>query len=74
MTVVSRLRLERLRRGLTLEEVYLRTRRRLHPSRLSRLERGISCLTMQDIELLGVALEIPVGEIAALSVPSRSGR
>jgi transcriptional regulator with XRE-family HTH domain len=40
VVALSPLRLARLKRGLTLEEVSFRTRGRLNPGRLSRLERG----------------------------------
>jgi transcriptional regulator with XRE-family HTH domain len=66
MEAVSALRLERVRRGLTQEDLYLLTDRQLHPSRVSRIERGIVEPTEEDLRLLARALNTSVAEISAL--------
>ncbi len=63
---VNKLRLERLKRGLTQEDVYLLSQRRLHPSRLSRIERGVIVFTPEDLQLLAAALDIPMEELERL--------
>jgi transcriptional regulator with XRE-family HTH domain len=45
---VSPLRLARLQRGLTLDEISFRTRGRLRPGRLSRIERGYATPTAEE--------------------------
>ncbi len=62
---VSELRLERLRRGLSLDEIYIRSGQKLHPSRLSRIERSLIQPTEEELRLLGEALDIPHEQIAA---------
>ena len=66
MKTVSRLRIERIKRGLTQEDVYLRTQRRIHPSRLSKIERGILEPTQLDLHLLAEALDVSVDELVRL--------
>ncbi len=66
MEAVSALRLERVRRGLTQEDLYLLTDRQLHPSRVSRIERAIVEPTEEDLRLLARALNTSVAEISAL--------
>lgn len=63
--MVSKLRLERVKRGLTQDDIWVRTGRRLHPSRLSRIERGILEPTVDDIRLLADALDLPDGALSA---------
>lgn len=58
MTTVSGLRMARLQRGLTLDDLFLRSAGRLSPSRISRIERGLCNASNQEltflIRLLGV--------------------
>ena len=42
----------RIERYLTLDQVYVKSRRKLQPSRLSKLERGILLLTDRDRKIL----------------------
>jgi transcriptional regulator with XRE-family HTH domain len=67
--MVSRLRLERIERGLTLDDVWIRSERRLHPSRLSRMERGVLRPTSEEIRLLAGALDIPEEKLADVFAP-----
>ena len=58
MTAISRLRMARLQKGLTLDELFLRSAGKLAPARISRIERGLCIPSQQEstflIELLGV--------------------
>jgi transcriptional regulator with XRE-family HTH domain len=58
MVEISPLRLARLKKGLTLDDLLLRSAGRLSPARLSRIERGICNPSPMEaqllIELLGV--------------------
>lgn len=58
MTAVSSLRLARLQRGWTLDDLFLRSRGKLSPARLSRIERGLCSASVAEagllVELLGV--------------------
>jgi transcriptional regulator with XRE-family HTH domain len=62
--VVSKVKLERLKRGFTQDDICIRTGRRLHPSRLSRIERGTLQPTVDDIRLLADALDLPDGALS----------
>jgi len=42
----------RIERYLTQDQVYVKSRRRIQPSRLSKLERGILLLTDRDRKIL----------------------
>lgn len=66
MRKLTQLRLARIQCGLTLDDVYLRTGRKLVPSKLSRLERGIIQPSVKDLHLFAKALDTSVDEIAAL--------
>jgi transcriptional regulator with XRE-family HTH domain len=58
MTAVSGLRMARLKRGLTLDDLFLRSAGKLAPARISRIERGLCVPSDQEstflIQLLGV--------------------
>jgi transcriptional regulator with XRE-family HTH domain len=61
VVALSSLRLARLQRGLSLDEVSFRTNGRLNPGRLSRIERGYVKPSDQESrllqEILGVSSE-----------------
>lgn len=57
------LRRNRLAKNLTLEEVYIKSRRQLTPSRLSRLERDITIPTENDKRILADILEVPAEKL-----------
>lgn len=42
----------RIQRYLTLDQVYVKSRRKLQPSRVSKLERGILLMTDRDKKIL----------------------
>lgn len=65
---MSKLKLERVKRGLTQDDIWVRTGRQLHPSRLSRIERGILKPTVEDIRLLADALDLPDGNLSTAIV------
>lgn len=48
----SKLKKLRIQRYLTQDEIYVKSRRRIQPSRLSKLERGILLLTPRDRKIL----------------------
>jgi len=58
MVVVSDLRMARLRKGMTLDEIFLLTNGELNPARLSRIERGLSRPTEREVNLLVAVLGV----------------
>jgi transcriptional regulator with XRE-family HTH domain len=70
---MSFLKLERLKKGLTQDDVWIRTGRRLHPSRLSRIERGVLRPTPEDLQLLSYALDLEVGDLSGTVVADEGG-
>lgn len=66
MSTVSKLRLQRVQLGLTLDNVFVRSGRKLFPSKLSRIERAIVEPSKKDVRLLAQAFHTSVEEIAAL--------
>ena len=52
MTAISELRLARLRRGWTLDHLMLRSKGKLSPARISRIERGLSTPSDEEVSLL----------------------
>lgn len=48
----SKLKNLRIQRYLTLDQVYVKSRRKLQPSRVSKLERGILLMTDRDKKIL----------------------
>jgi hypothetical protein len=58
MMAASGLRMVRLQRGLTLDDLFLRSAGKLAPARISRIERGLCVPSDQEstflIQLLGV--------------------
>jgi len=55
----------RIQRYLTLDEVYVKSRRKLQPSRLSKLERGILLMTDQDRKILSRVYGVPEKDLSA---------
>lgn len=72
--MVSEIKLERLKKGLTQDDIWIRTGRRLHPSRLSRIERGVLRPTPEDLQLLAYALDLPVGHLCGAVVTGEAAR
>jgi transcriptional regulator with XRE-family HTH domain len=56
--VVNELRIARLQKGLTLDDVYVASGRSLSPSRLSRIERGILAPNEDEAKLLARLLGV----------------
>ena len=58
MTAISSLRLARLQKGLTLDDLFLRSKGKLSPARLSRIERGLCTASREEsallVKLLGI--------------------
>ena len=58
MTAISLLRMARLQKGLTLDDLFLRSKGKLSPARLSRIERGLCTASHEEsvllVKLLGV--------------------
>ena len=49
----------RIQRYLTLDQVYVKSRRKLQPSRVSKLERGILLMTDRDRKILSRVYGVP---------------
>jgi hypothetical protein len=52
MTAISSLRMARLQRGWSLDDLFLKSRGRLSPARLSRIERGLCTASHEESALL----------------------
>jgi hypothetical protein len=65
MVAISPLRLARLQRGWTLDDLFLRSEGKLSPPRVSRIERGLSRASREEsrlfVALLGVTEETVLG-------------
>jgi hypothetical protein len=61
MTAISSLRMARLQNGLTLDELFLRSKGKLSPARMSRIERGLCSASPEEtaslVKILGVTEE-----------------
>ncbi len=55
----------RIQRYLTLDEVYVKSRRKLQPSRISKLERGILLMTDRDRKILSKVYGVPEKDLCA---------
>lgn len=55
----------RIERYLTQDEVYVKSRRKLQPSRLSKMERGILLLTARDKKILSKVYGVPEKDLCA---------
>ena len=54
----------RIQRYLTLDEVYVKSRRKLQPSRVSKLERGILLMTDRDRKILSRVYGVPEEDLS----------
>jgi transcriptional regulator with XRE-family HTH domain len=77
MTAISSLRMARLQRGLTLDELFLRSKGKLSPARVSRIERGLCTASHEESALLVKILSVEERTVAdsgarAASVMERS--
>lgn len=73
MRIIGRIRLERLKRGYSLDEVWLRTNRRLSPTKLSRIERGFVEPSGRDLLEIEDALDMPPGTLSKASTAASEG-
>jgi len=55
----------RIQRYLTLDQVYVKSRRKLQPSRVSKLERGILLLTARDRKILARVYGVSEEDLSA---------
>ena len=55
----------RIQRYLTLDQVYVKSRRKLQPSRVSKLERGILLMTDRDKKILARIYGVSEEELSA---------
>jgi transcriptional regulator with XRE-family HTH domain len=58
MVAISQLRLARLQRGWTLDDLFLRSKGRLSPARISRIERGLSTASEEESQVLMTLLGV----------------
>ena len=58
MTAITELRLARLQRGWTLDDLFLRSKGKLSPARVSRIERGLSTASAEESRLLQTLLGV----------------
>jgi transcriptional regulator with XRE-family HTH domain len=58
MVGITQLRLARLQRGWTLDDLFLRSDGRLSPGRLSRIERGLCAASLEESALLVKLLSV----------------
>jgi transcriptional regulator with XRE-family HTH domain len=65
MTTITQLRLARLQKGWTLDTLFLRSKGRLSPARISRIERGLSAASEGEAQLLVVLLGVSEQTVAA---------
>lgn len=65
MTVITQLRLARLQKGWTLDDLFLRSKGKLAPARVSRIERGISRASAEESQLLVALLGVSEQTVAA---------
>jgi transcriptional regulator with XRE-family HTH domain len=72
MTTVSDLRIARLRKGLTLDEIFLLTNGELTPARLSRVERGLAKPTRREIALIEQVIGVGEEVVGAATLVARS--
>lgn len=59
----KKLRVARRALFVTLDDVYIKSRRKISQSKLSRIERGISSPTEQEKKILSRILKTPVEEL-----------
>jgi len=72
MAAITQLRLARLRRGWTMDDLFLRSRGKLSPARLSRIERGISTPSAEEAQLLMALLGVTSETVVESGIASQS--
>jgi transcriptional regulator with XRE-family HTH domain len=71
MAAISQLWLARLQRGWTLDDLFLRSKGKLSPARISRIERGISIASEEESQVLVILLGVTEETIVASGATSR---
>jgi transcriptional regulator with XRE-family HTH domain len=71
MVAISQLRLARLQRGWTLDDLFLRSKGKLSPARISRIERGISTASEEESQVLVILLGVTEETVVASGTTSR---
>ena len=59
----NKLRLARISLFITLEDVYLKSKRKISTSKLSRIERGITVPTEKEKKTISKILKVPVEDL-----------
>ena len=73
MVAISQLRLARLQRGWTLDDLFLRSDGMLSPARVSRIERGLSGASREESRLLVALLGVTEQTVSDSGAASRAG-
>jgi transcriptional regulator with XRE-family HTH domain len=69
MTTITPLRLARFQKGLTLDDLFLRSKGKLSPARVSRIERGLSAASAEETALLVKILGVPEQTVVDSGTP-----
>lgn len=72
MVAITQLRLARLQKGWTLDDLFLRSNGRLNPARVSRIERGFSMASEEESQLLITLLGVTGETVLASTKAHRS--
>ena len=59
----NKLRIARLSLFITLEDVYIKSRRKISTSKLSRIERGITIPTEKEKRIISRILKVPIEDL-----------
>lgn len=70
MVAISQLRLARLQRGWTLDDLFLRSDGRLSQARLSRIERGLCSASPEEAALLVKLLNVAEQTVMDAGAPA----
>jgi transcriptional regulator with XRE-family HTH domain len=71
MVAITELRLARLQKGWTLDDLFLRSKGKLSPARVSRIERGLSTASAEELRLLVALLGVTEQTVTASGTESR---
>jgi len=71
MVAISQLRLARLQRGWTLDDLFICSKGRLSPARVSRIERGLSTASEEECQVLVTLLDVTKETVFASSTMLR---
>jgi hypothetical protein len=71
MVAISQLRLARLQMDWTLDDLFLRSKGKLSPARISRIERGISTASEEESRVLVILLGVTEETVVASGTTAR---